>query len=61
MAVHLGKEKHLSDEFKAVNPQQLVPALDTGSDAIGDATTGLIPPFNIIGDERADPPNRGAW
>ena len=36
-------------------------SLDTGSDAIGDATTGLIPPFNIIGDERADPPNRGAW
>ncbi len=36
-------------------------SLDTGSDAIGDATTGLIPPFNIVGDERADPPNRGAW
>lgn len=36
-------------------------SLDTGSDAIGDATTGLIPPFNIIGDDRADPPNRGAW
>ncbi len=34
VAVHLGKEKHLSDEFKAVNPQQLVPALDTGSDVL---------------------------
>ncbi len=30
VAWHLGKEKHLTDEFKAVNPQQLVPALDTG-------------------------------
>ena len=27
LAVHLGKEKHLSDEFKAVNPQQLVVSL----------------------------------
>jgi maleylpyruvate isomerase len=34
VAVHLGKEKHLSEEFKAVNPQQLVPALDTGSDVL---------------------------
>jgi maleylpyruvate isomerase len=34
VAVHLGKEKHLSDEFKAVNPQQLVPALDTGSEVL---------------------------
>jgi len=30
VAVHLGKEAHLTDAFKAVNPQQLVPALDTG-------------------------------
>lgn len=29
IAVHLGKEHHLTDEFKAVNPQQLVPALVT--------------------------------
>lgn len=27
MAVHLGKNAHLSDDFKAINPQQLVPAL----------------------------------
>jgi maleylpyruvate isomerase len=30
IAVHLGKGAHLSEAFKAVNPQQLVPALDTG-------------------------------
>jgi len=30
VAVHLGKEAHLTDGFKAINPQQLVPALDTG-------------------------------
>ena len=30
VAVHLGKEEHLKDPFKAINPQQLVPALDTG-------------------------------
>jgi maleylpyruvate isomerase len=29
VAVHLGKEAHLSESFKAINPQQLVPALDT--------------------------------
>jgi len=27
LAVHLGKEEHLNDAFKAINPQQLVPAL----------------------------------
>ncbi len=27
LAVHLGKEEHLKDAFKAINPQQLVPAL----------------------------------
>jgi maleylpyruvate isomerase len=27
LAVHLGKEEHLKEAFKAVNPQQLVPAL----------------------------------
>lgn len=30
IAVHLGKEAHLTEAFKAVNPQQLVPVLDTG-------------------------------
>ena len=34
VAVHLGKEEHLKDAFKTVNPQQLVPALDTGSDVL---------------------------
>jgi len=28
VAVHLGKEAHLTDSFKAVNPQMLVPALE---------------------------------
>ncbi len=32
--VHLVKEEHLKDDFKAVNPQQLVPALDTGSEVL---------------------------
>ena len=27
LAVHLGKNAHLGDDFKAINPQQLVPAL----------------------------------
>ena len=34
VAVHLGKEEHLKDTFKSVNPQQLVPALDTGSEVL---------------------------
>lgn len=34
VAVHLAKEEHLKDDFKAVNPQQLVPALDTGSEVL---------------------------
>ena len=34
VAVHLAKEEHLQDAFKAVNPQQLVPALDTGSEVL---------------------------
>ena len=34
VAVHLGKEEHLKDAFKSVNPQQLVPALDTGSEVL---------------------------
>jgi maleylpyruvate isomerase len=29
VAVHLGKEEHLQNNFKAINPQQLVPALET--------------------------------
>ena len=28
LAVHLGKEAHLAEAFKALNPQQLVPALE---------------------------------
>ena len=27
LAIHLGKDAHLTDAFKAINPQQLVPAL----------------------------------
>ena len=34
LAVHLGKEEHLKDAFKSVNPQQLVPALDTGEQVL---------------------------
>ena len=34
IAVHLGKEAHLSDAFKAINPQQLVPALETGDQVL---------------------------
>lgn len=34
VAVHLGKEEHLKGEFKQINPQQLVPALDTGSEVL---------------------------
>ncbi len=34
VAVHLAKEEHLKDAFKAINPQQLVPALDTGSEVL---------------------------
>ena len=34
VAVHLAREEHLQDAFKAVNPQQLVPALDTGSEVL---------------------------
>ena len=34
VAVHLGKEEHLQDAFKAINPQQLVPALDTGNEVL---------------------------
>ncbi|AJW44655.1 maleylacetoacetate isomerase [Ralstonia mannitolilytica] len=34
VAVHLGKDAHLTDAFKAINPQQLVPALDTGKQVL---------------------------
>ena len=34
VAVHLGKEEHLKNEFKVINPQQLVPALDTGREVL---------------------------
>jgi maleylpyruvate isomerase len=34
IAVHLGKEAHLSDAFKAINPQQLVPALEMGDQVL---------------------------
>ena len=34
IAVHLGNEAHLTEAFKAVNPQQLVPALDTGEQVL---------------------------
>ena len=34
VAVHLANEEHLKDEFKAINPQQLVPALDTGEEVL---------------------------
>lgn len=34
IAVHLGKEAHLSEVFRAINPQQLVPALDTGEQVL---------------------------
>ena len=30
VALDLRKEQHLSDDFRQVNPQQLVPALDIG-------------------------------
>lgn len=32
VAVHLGKNLHLTGEFKAINPQQLVPALQIDTD-----------------------------
>lgn len=39
LAVHLGKEDHLKDAFKAINPQQLVPALVLeGAEAGGNHT-----------------------
>ena len=41
LAVHLGKEEHLKDAFKAINPQQLVPALVLdGAEAGGGSGAG---------------------
>jgi maleylpyruvate isomerase len=34
LPVHLGKEEHLGAAFRAVNPQMLVPALDTGEQVL---------------------------
>jgi maleylpyruvate isomerase len=33
-AVHLGQNAHHGDDFKAINPQQFVPVLDTGSEVL---------------------------
>ena len=38
LAVHLGKEEHLKDAFKAINPQQLVPALVLDGAEAGDGS-----------------------
>ena len=35
LAVHLGKEEHLKEAFKAINPQQLVPTLVLGGAEAG--------------------------
>ncbi|AOW15069.1 maleylacetoacetate isomerase [Hydrogenophaga crassostreae] len=34
VAVHLGEEAHLTEAFKSVNPQQLVPALDVNGQVL---------------------------
>jgi maleylpyruvate isomerase len=34
VAIDLRKEKHLDEAYKAINPQQLVPALDIGGDVL---------------------------
>src|SRR5690606_9052586 len=34
LVVHLVKNEHQGDDYKAINPQQLVPALDTGSEVL---------------------------
>lgn len=43
LAVHLGKNAHLSDDFKAVNPQQLVPAL-----VLDEAESGVAGGYTLI-------------
>jgi maleylpyruvate isomerase len=43
LAVHLGKEAHLTDTFKAINPQQLVPAL-----VLGEAESGVAGGHTLI-------------
>lgn len=43
LAIHLGKGVHLSDEFKAINPQQLVPAL-----VLDEAQSGVVGGYTLI-------------
>jgi maleylpyruvate isomerase len=43
LAVHLGKDAHLSDAFKAINPQQLVPAL-----VLNEAESGVAGGHTLI-------------
>ncbi len=43
LAVHLGKEAHLTDTFKAINPQQLVPAL-----VLDEAESGMAGGHTLI-------------
>jgi len=43
LAVHLGKNAHLSDDFKTVNPQQLVPAL-----VLDEAESGVAGGYTLI-------------
>jgi maleylpyruvate isomerase len=43
LAIHLGKGVHLSDEFKAINPQQLVPAL-----VLDEAQSGVVGGHTLI-------------
>ena len=42
VAVHLGKEEHLSAAFKALNPQGLVPALVVNNDLVLTQTPAII-------------------
>ena len=42
LAVHLGKEEHLKDAFKAVNPQMLVPALALDNGEVLIQSTAII-------------------
>ena len=57
LAVHLGKNAHLSDDFKAVNPQQLVPALvlDEAEFGVAGGHTLIQSPAIIEGLEEAYP------
>ena len=45
VAIHLGKEAHLTEAFKGINPQQLVPALlieDAGSERVLTQSPAII-------------------